>query len=86
MSFNKILKKVRVGTVQKDGKDIVLSVATSTSNWNRTEDMAKQQGSAFKAAVQNSLDVVGSDTKEICSRYVLDPFLPTYPLQNHADI
>ncbi|KAK1086661.1 hypothetical protein LTR33_001461 [Friedmanniomyces endolithicus] len=67
-SFNKILKKVRVGTVAKDGKEIVLSVATSTSNWNRTEDMAKQQGSAFKAAVENSLNVVGRDTKEISSR------------------
>ena len=74
-SFNKILKKVRVGTVTKDGKEIVLSVATSTSNWNRTEDMAKQQGSAFKAAVENSLNVVGRDTKEICSRSVLELFL-----------
>ena len=84
MSFNQVPKKVCVGTLQEDGKAIVLSVATSTSKWDRREEMAKKQESAFKAAVQNSLDVVSNDTKEICSKQVthysgIHPHLSTGP-------
>ncbi|KAL1584160.1 hypothetical protein WHR41_07281 [Cladosporium halotolerans] len=67
-----IFKKIRVGTVVKDGKEIVLSVATKTQAWTRTE-VAKGQGWGFRAAVEKTLDQVASDTREICSRDSVHP-------------
>lgn len=66
--INYIFKKIRIGTVVKDGKEIGLSIATKTQAWTRTE-VAKGQGWGFRAAVEKTLDQVASDTREICSRY-----------------
>lgn len=66
--INYIFKKIRVGKVVKDGKEIVLSVATKTQAWTRTEEVAKEQGSEFLAVIEDKINQVSSDTREICSR------------------
>lgn len=69
MSYNKIISKVQVGSVVKDGKNIILSVATKTSDWTRTEEQAKAHAPAWKKAVTESLDKIKDDTVEIVQRY-----------------
>ncbi|KAF2225502.1 hypothetical protein BDZ85DRAFT_279187 [Elsinoe ampelina] len=68
MSYNHIFKKIRVGTVVKDGKGIVVSVATSTSHWQRTDEMARQQAAPFLAAVDDFKGGIEQGTSEICAR------------------
>lgn len=68
MSFNKILKKVPVGSIIKDGQEITLSVATETSKWIRPENIAKAQGPGFKEAVESSKHLVPQGTKDVCQR------------------
>ncbi|OAL68950.1 hypothetical protein A7D00_7117 [Trichophyton violaceum] len=64
MSYNKILKKVPIGSITKAGQEILLSVATETSTWTRPEYIAHQQGPGFKKAVEASKDLVPPGTKE----------------------
>ena len=68
MSFNKILKRVPVGSIIKDGQEVTLSVATETSKWIRPESIAKGQGPGFKAAVEASKHLVPQGTKDVCQR------------------
>jgi hypothetical protein len=68
MSFNRILKKVPVGSITKGGQEIALSVATQTSDWLRPESIALQQGPDFKRAVEASKHLVPAGTKEVCQR------------------
>ncbi|KAL5344931.1 hypothetical protein ACLOAV_009884 [Pseudogymnoascus australis] len=64
MSFNKILKKVPVGSIIKAGQEIKLSVAIETSEWMRPDSIAIQQGPGFKTAVEASKYLVPEGTKE----------------------
>lgn len=66
--INYIFKKIRVGKVVKDGKEIVISVATKTQAWTRPEEVAKNQGPEFRAVIEDKINEVYSDTREICSR------------------
>ena len=68
MSFNRILKKVSVGSTNKAGQEIALSVATQTSDWLRPESVALQQGPGFKSAVEASKQLIPLGTKEVCQR------------------
>ncbi|CEL09517.1 hypothetical protein ASPCAL12652 [Aspergillus calidoustus] len=68
MSFNRILKKVPIGSIAKNGQEITLSVATQTSDWLRPESIAIQQGPGFKKAVEAAKHLVPSGTKEVCQR------------------
>ncbi|KAL4984447.1 hypothetical protein BDW68DRAFT_16417 [Aspergillus falconensis] len=68
MSFNRILKKIPIGSITKNGQEITLSVATQTSDWLRPESVARQQGPGFKSAVEASKHLVPSGTKEVCQR------------------
>lgn len=66
---NLIKTKVRVGSIIKNGKEIVCSVATETSSWTRPEEIAQKQGPAFlKALERMAPGSIGSDTKEIFER------------------
>jgi hypothetical protein len=69
MSFNRILKKVPIGSITSGGKEITLSVATQTSNWTSPEVVASQQGSDFRQAVEASKALVPQGTTEVCQRY-----------------
>jgi hypothetical protein len=68
MSFNRILKKVPIGSITKGGQDITLSVATQTSEWLRPESIALQQGPDSKSAAEASKHLVPSGTKEVYQR------------------
>lgn len=68
MSFNRILKKVAIGSISNGGQEIVLSVATQTSDWLRPDSVALQQGSGFKSAVEVSKQLIPLGTKEVCQR------------------
>ncbi|GFF95396.1 hypothetical protein IFM47457_10336 [Aspergillus lentulus] len=68
MSFNRILKKVPIGSITKGGQEITLSVATQTSDWLRPESIALQQDPDSKSAVEASKHLVLSGTKEVRSK------------------
>lgn len=66
--LNKIVKKLPVGTIIKDGKSILLSVATETSDWKRTDAAALRVAPAFKTSVVKHTGPLPKDTQEICVR------------------
>jgi len=68
MSFNRVIKKIPVGSIIKEGQEITISVATQTSNWARPESIALQQGPGFQKAVEASKSLVPQGTKEVCQR------------------
>lgn len=68
MSFNRILKKVAIGSINKGGQEIALSVATQTSDWLRPDSVALQQGPGFKSAVEASKQLIPLGTTEVCQR------------------
>jgi len=69
MSFNKILKRAAVDTIVKDGKSIVVSAATETTNWRRTDAIATTAGTALKDSLASYSKPLPEGTKEVCSRY-----------------
>ena len=68
VSYNKVLKKVPVGTITKDGQEITISVATETTSWIRPTFIALIQGPGFQMAVQASMHLIPLGTKDICQR------------------
>lgn len=62
---------MKIGTVFKAGKEIVLSVATETSDWAGPVDVAVKHGPSFMDALDKNYDVILPDTKELVSRYYL---------------
>lgn len=68
LSYNKVLKKVPVGTITKDGQEITISIATETTSWIRPTFIALIQGPGFQMAVQASMHLIPVGTKDICQR------------------
>jgi hypothetical protein len=68
MSVNKILAKVAVEVLNKDGVSILLSAATQTINFKRPEVVAIAAAKSMAGAVLKAKNIP-EDTKEIISRY-----------------
>jgi hypothetical protein len=70
MSFNQIIKKTVTGTIVKNGKQYVLSVATHTDHWVRPECIVQDIGDRFYKAVDAWDGSLPENTAEICARCV----------------
>ncbi|KAB8067214.1 hypothetical protein BDV29DRAFT_200519 [Aspergillus leporis] len=68
MSFNRIIKKIPIGSIKKGSNEITLSIATETSEWKRPESIAVQQGPGFQKAVEAAKHLVPDGTKDVCQR------------------
>jgi hypothetical protein len=66
--LNKIASKKLVGSVVKDGKTVVVSAATKTSTWTRTDAMAQKVGETLMENLKNFEGPLPKDTEEVCSR------------------
>jgi hypothetical protein len=51
-AYNKVLQSVATGTAVHGGKVRSIEIATRTTNWQRPSDIAKQEHSAFKRALE----------------------------------
>lgn len=68
MSYNAVIQKKFVGTIVKNGANVVLSAATETSSWTRPESMADKAGELLASSVTANPDKVPTGTKEMCVR------------------
>lgn len=68
-TLNKILNKVNIGKVKKDGQEILVSIATNTEAFRRTEEFARQMGPRLLGVLQNDIGKVAPGTKECIVRY-----------------
>jgi hypothetical protein len=71
MSYNHIIKKKVLGSVISGGKMLVLSAATETDHWKRTEFMADKLKGPLEEAVESSSEKIPSWADEVCARYVV---------------
>jgi hypothetical protein len=68
MAYNKIIKKKAVDKLMKNGMEVVLSVATQTSEWTRPEFIADAIAQRAAPVIQNSKTVLPAGTVEVCIR------------------
>ena len=79
MSGNAIIKSIFDGKIFKFGVEIICEVATETTGWWRSSDLAKTYGLALKEAVENSTVPLPPSTRKVICRcvipkYTLTPF------------
>jgi hypothetical protein len=67
-AINKIVSRKVVDTVVKDGSTVLISAATETLTWKRTEAMAEKVGGDLKNAVGGWDGKLPPGTTEVCSR------------------
>ena len=67
---NKILSFLKIGSITKAGKEVMLGIALKTTKWERPSDIARRQEPGLKAAVDNSLQDLPEGTAEIVGRLV----------------
>jgi hypothetical protein len=70
MAYNQIIKKKAIDKLTKNGMEVVLSVATQTSEWTRADSVATGIGQRAAPIVQSSKTVFPTGTVEVCIRYV----------------
>ena len=70
MASNKIAASVPWKNITKEGKQLVVAVATKTEKWNRTEQMACAQGPAVEMALITDKSVLPPGTAKDVSRLV----------------
>jgi hypothetical protein len=70
MAYNQIIKKKAIDKLTKNGMEVVLSVATQTSEWTRPDSVANAIGQRAAPIVQNSKTALPTGTIEVCIRYV----------------
>lgn len=68
MAYNKIIKKKAVDRLMKNGMEVVLSVATQTSEWTRPDFIADSIAQKAGPVIQNSKTVLPAGTVEVCIR------------------
>jgi hypothetical protein len=68
MSFNKVVARVGVEILNKDGISIILSAATQTVSYIRPESVAIAAAKSMKGAVLKATNIP-KDTQEIILRY-----------------
>lgn len=67
-SINKIISKKIVSSIVKDGKSVLVSAATETSEWKRPDSVAEHVGGLLKESLANWTGSLPEGTKEVCSR------------------
>lgn len=68
MSYNKIIERKVVNTIVKNGKTIILSVATKTDKWHRPDFIPDLMKDSWSQAVSDFTGTLPDGTKEICAR------------------
>ena len=68
MASNKIAASVPWKNITKEGKQLVVAVATKTDKWNRTEQTARSQGPAVETALIKDKSSLPPGTAKIISR------------------
>jgi hypothetical protein len=68
IAYNKIIKKKTVDKLIKNGIEVVLSIATQTSEWTRPEFIADAIAQRAAPVIQNSKTVLPASTVEVCIR------------------
>ncbi|KUL81631.1 hypothetical protein ZTR_09652 [Talaromyces verruculosus] len=66
MAYNKIIKKKAVDKLMKNGMEVVVSVATQTSEWTRRGFVADAIGQRVALVIQNSKTALPAGTVEVC--------------------
>ncbi len=70
MASNKIAASVPWKNITKEGKQLVVAVATKTDKWNRTEQTARAQGPAVETALISDESPLPPGTAKVVSRLV----------------
>jgi len=70
MASNKIIASVPWKNIMKEGKPLMVAVATKTDKWNRTEQTARTQGPAVETAPIKDDNLLPPGTAEVVSRLV----------------
>ena len=70
MASNKIAASVPWKNITKEGKQLVVAVATKTDKWNRTEQTARSQGPAVETALIRDKSSLPPGTAKVISRWV----------------
>ncbi len=70
MASNKIAASVPWKNITKEGKQLVVAVATKTDKWNRTEQTARALGPAVETALIKDKSPLPPGTAKVVSRLV----------------
>lgn len=67
---HKIIKKAPAGRIIKDGKEVLISIATKTSMFTRPDTIVEEQVAELKSAMEKNMHLVEKDTVEAVMRSV----------------
>lgn len=68
--LGKIIRKIDIKTVIKNGTSIKVTAAVQTQDWVRTEEMAKKVGEEFANSFEKFDGDLPAGTDQVCTRYV----------------